>query len=85
MNLNVIVKDNIQNPMSKSIIKEYHDYTHWTNEQGQWHREGAPARVWTNGDKEWHNNGYLHRLDGPAAVYVEGVEWFVNDNKINIY
>lgn len=39
----------------------------WTNDDGKLHREsGEPAIIYDNGTKAWYENGFLHRLDGPA-------------------
>lgn len=38
---------------------------------------------WDYGSKEWLVNGILHRLDGPARVNSEGVEYWFKDNNLH--
>lgn len=45
----------------------------WTNENGQWHRVGAPAVISYNSDgsifsESFFNNGKYHREDGAAYI-----------------
>jgi hypothetical protein len=71
---------------SYSIKKYSSEYTEWRNKQGQWHREGAPARKWANGSKQWWVNGKCHRIDGPAREWPgDYIEWWVNDCYIKVY
>ena len=37
------------------------------------------VRVYPNGNKSWVTNGKLHREDGPAIEWSDGVkEWYLN-------
>lgn len=38
---------------------------------GKLHSIDKPSRILPNGSWEWYYNGYLHRLDGPAAFDAE--------------
>jgi hypothetical protein len=61
-------------------IVDYNQNIIWTNEQGQSHREGAPAIEHSNGNKQWYINGKLHREDGPAVENNDGCKlWYIND------
>lgn len=42
---------------------------------GHLHREGRPAVIYDDGSWRWYDRGYLHRLDGYAAYYVERDEY----------
>jgi len=34
----------------------------------------------TNGDTVWRNSiGQFHRIDGPAIIWKDGYEWWLND------
>ena len=38
------------------------------------------VRLWDDGTKYWCLDGQLHREDGPAIEYPDGVKrWFLND------
>jgi hypothetical protein len=59
-----------------------HGYKQWSNERGQYHREGGPAIVWENGSQVWYINGKIHRENGPAYIDINGYkEWYLNDEK----
>ena len=49
---------------------------HYTNENGEYHREDGPALEYTDGHKEWLINDKLHREDGPAIIWHDGDEWY---------
>jgi len=75
-------------------IREYYKegkvaFEKWYNEDGEVHRENAPAEIWyyTNGSKwfeMWKKNGIIHRENGPAIIsyYENGnirtEKWFLN-------
>lgn len=41
--------------------------------------EEYQVRVYNNGTVEWRQNGYFHRLNGPAAVHPDGtIKWYQN-------
>lgn len=58
----------------------------YLNEQGQIHRDGAPAVIYPNGAKEWYRNGKLHRDDGPAVEnpITGDWEWLQNGERHRI-
>ena len=58
---------------------------YWFNKSDQYHNEYGPAIIWKNGDTEWRINSKLHRLDGPAKVFVNEKhlnEWWINDYRL---
>ncbi len=50
------------------------------NGDSQFHCNNGPAIIYLNGNKEWYQKGKLHRLDGPAIDYNDGLltEYWVN-------
>lgn len=58
---------------------------YWFNQSDQYHNEHGPAIIWKNGDTEWLINSKLHRLDGPAKVFVNEKhlnEWWINNYRL---
>lgn len=55
---------------------------HWCL-NGDFHREGGPARVWPSGTMEWYKNGLLHREDGPAIEYADGTKAWAIDGSLH--
>lgn len=58
------------------------------NENGKKHRLNAPAVYSYNSQmilrEAWYNNGILHREDGPALIYRDGIkEWVINGSYLN--
>ena len=51
------------------------------------HKVGAPAVMRISGDKFWYIDDKLHRTDGPAVEYADGVaigskkSWWVEDER----
>jgi len=33
------------------------------------------------GDKMWYKNGFLHRLNGPASIFINSKYWYCNGLK----
>jgi len=51
---------------------------------GQFHHSynGKPSIKYKVGTRKWFHHGLLHRLDGPAIHYAEGIkEYFIKGNK----
>jgi len=37
-----------------------------------------------NGHKQWWLNGKIHRLDGPAVIWNDGLKhWYINDKRLD--
>jgi len=58
----------------------------WFDDRWRLHRVGGPAFINENdkhfGRKVWYRHGKKHREDGPAVVWMNGVqEWFVNGKR----
>jgi hypothetical protein len=53
---------------------------YWTDAEGRFHREGAPAIMYTNGKCVWYHHGLTHR-DGGPAMYEPGLYtyWYKYD------
>lgn len=64
--------------------------THYTRyvTDNRLHRQGGPAKiVWDFGNKSieygYYENGFMHRLDGPAIIEASGPEaWFVKGREL---
>ena len=53
------------------------------HQDGELHRDGAPAVIYADGANEWLHHGKRHRDDGPAIIYADGTkEWYRNDRPI---
>ena len=51
---------------------------YWTDENGEFHREGGPAVEYYTGEKSWFIHGKRHRIDGPAVEWRENCMWFLD-------
>lgn len=51
-------------------------------ENGELHREEAPAQIWAEGTKYWYTRGKLHRDDGAAVEYANGDKSFWLDGEL---
>lgn len=50
---------------------------YWFDEQGEHHRDNAPAIIKCNGDHVWIKHGLRHRTEGPAFHNPDGYqEWW---------
>jgi hypothetical protein len=54
----------------------------WLLPNGKLHRKFKPALIYSNGRKEWWNNGFIHRIEGPAVKHLTktsfNYEWWVS-------
>ena len=50
----------------------------YLNDKHEWHRTDGPALEWVKGRKSWWVDGGRHRLDGPAVIDRNDVEWWVD-------
>lgn len=54
------------------------DITWWYDDDGDIHRDGAPAVI-TPTQENWFRHGLLHREDGPAIIISNGIrKWCIN-------
>lgn len=44
--------------------------------------ENGPAVIRPDGTKIWYNHGKIHRIDGPAIIYSDGIfAYFIEDRQ----
>ena len=54
----------------------------WKDDNGLFHRVGAPACIRPSGSRFWYRHGVLHREGGPAIEYADGnVEWWLHGRR----
>lgn len=64
--------------MTEYRVKVLDGRTEWY-QNGNLHREDAPAIEYADGSKEWYRNGEQHREDGPAVECANGYKsWWLN-------
>ena len=61
------------------LINNNNNNIYYFNLIGNIHRIGKPAIEYFDGSKEWVINGKIHRIDGPAYIQGNYIQFWINN------